>query len=143
MRLGKKKEKDKDGEKEQCIDGIARLICSAKQSHPAPLRGKFIYNILLELFCILSESQILFNSLYRWNRMVWCQILPTVFAMANSCEKFPSCISWSSYRNFIEILLLASTQLIIMIVKTSQNINSHFTSFSTSTPRKLNINCRT
>jgi hypothetical protein len=40
MRLGKKKEKDRDGEKEQCIDGIARLICSAKQSHPAPLRGE-------------------------------------------------------------------------------------------------------
>lgn len=41
MRLGKKKEKDRDGEKEQCIDGVARLICSAKQSHPVPLRGKF------------------------------------------------------------------------------------------------------
>lgn len=40
MRLGKKKEKDRDGEKEQCIDGVARLICSAKQSHPVPLRGK-------------------------------------------------------------------------------------------------------
>ncbi|CRK88259.1 CLUMA_CG002039, isoform A, partial [Clunio marinus] len=38
MRLGKKKEKDRDGEKEQCIDGVARLICSAKQSHPVPLR---------------------------------------------------------------------------------------------------------
>jgi hypothetical protein len=41
MRLGKKKEKDRDGEKEQCIDGVARLICSAKQSHPVPLRGEF------------------------------------------------------------------------------------------------------
>lgn len=40
MRLGKKKEKDRDGEKEQCIDGVSRLICSAKQSHPVPLRGK-------------------------------------------------------------------------------------------------------
>lgn len=40
MRLGKKKEKDRDGEKEQCIDGVARLICSAKQSHPVPLRGE-------------------------------------------------------------------------------------------------------
>lgn len=40
MRLGKKKEKDRELEK-QCIDGIARLICSPKQSHPVPLRGKF------------------------------------------------------------------------------------------------------
>ncbi|CAO1424644.1 unnamed protein product [Diamesa serratosioi] len=38
MRLGKKKEKDRDADKEQCIDGVARLICSAKQSHPVPLR---------------------------------------------------------------------------------------------------------
>ncbi|KAG4067941.1 hypothetical protein HA402_010627 [Bradysia odoriphaga] len=37
MRLGKKKEKDRELEK-QCIDGIARLICSPKQSHPVPLR---------------------------------------------------------------------------------------------------------
>lgn len=40
MRLGKKKEKDRELEK-QCIDGIARLICSPKQSHPVPLRGEF------------------------------------------------------------------------------------------------------
>lgn len=41
MRLGKKKEKDREGEKEQTVDGVARLICSPKQSHPIPLRGKF------------------------------------------------------------------------------------------------------
>ena len=40
MRLGKKKEKDRDTEKEQCIDNVARLICSPKQ-HLAPLRGKY------------------------------------------------------------------------------------------------------
>ncbi|XP_055853249.1 phosphofurin acidic cluster sorting protein 2 isoform X2 [Episyrphus balteatus] len=38
MRLGKKKEKDRDLEKEQCVEGVARLICSPKQSHPVPLR---------------------------------------------------------------------------------------------------------
>ncbi|XP_063704052.1 phosphofurin acidic cluster sorting protein 2 isoform X2 [Culicoides brevitarsis] len=37
MRLGKKKEKDRDMEKEQLVDGVARLICSPK-SHQAPLR---------------------------------------------------------------------------------------------------------
>lgn len=42
MRLGKKKEKDRELEK-QCIDGIARLICSPKQSHPVPLRGLHIF----------------------------------------------------------------------------------------------------
>lgn len=42
MRLGKKKEKDRDQEKEQFVDGVARLICSPnpKQSHPIPLRGR-------------------------------------------------------------------------------------------------------
>lgn len=40
MRLGKKKEKDRDTEKEQIIEGVARLICSPKQSHPTPMRGK-------------------------------------------------------------------------------------------------------
>lgn len=41
MRLGKKKEKDRELEKEQIVEGVARLICSPnpKQSHPAPLRG--------------------------------------------------------------------------------------------------------
>lgn len=39
MRLGKKKEKDRDGEKEQCVEGVARLICSANKSHHVPLRG--------------------------------------------------------------------------------------------------------
>lgn len=38
MRLGKKKEKDRDNEREQLVDGVARLICSPK-SHHAPLRG--------------------------------------------------------------------------------------------------------
>ncbi|KAL5284951.1 PACS1 family protein [Megaselia abdita] len=38
MRLGKKKEKDRDTEKEQLIEGVARLICSPKQSHPTPMR---------------------------------------------------------------------------------------------------------
>lgn len=46
MRLGKKKEKDRDTEKEQSVDGVARLICSPnpKQSHPIPLRGKSTEN---------------------------------------------------------------------------------------------------
>nr|XP_036673436.1 phosphofurin acidic cluster sorting protein 2 isoform X2 [Drosophila suzukii] len=38
MRLGKKKDKERDLEKEQCVEGVARLICSPKQSHPVPLR---------------------------------------------------------------------------------------------------------
>lgn len=39
MRLGKKKEKDRDTEREQIVDGVARIICSPK-SQQAPLRGK-------------------------------------------------------------------------------------------------------
>lgn len=53
MRLGKKKEKDKEQEKEQCVEGVARLICSPKQSHPVPLRGKEIL-LLYEKF---NENQ--------------------------------------------------------------------------------------
>lgn len=62
MRLGKKKEKDRDLEKEQFVDGVARLICSPnpKQSHPIPLRGENIspfLNLILYLsltpFCTI------------------------------------------------------------------------------------------
>lgn len=57
MRLGKKKEKDRDAEKEQCIDGVARLICSPKQSHLVPLRGelKFFF-LLLPFLSFFSRS---------------------------------------------------------------------------------------
>jgi len=42
MRLGKKKEKEKENEpKSQTVDGVTRLICSAK-THNIPLRGKII-----------------------------------------------------------------------------------------------------
>ncbi|XP_028173072.1 phosphofurin acidic cluster sorting protein 1-like, partial [Ostrinia furnacalis] len=40
MRLGKKKEKSGETEsgRAQVVDGVARLICSAKGSHNAPLK---------------------------------------------------------------------------------------------------------
>lgn len=42
MRLGKKKEKEKENEpKSQTVDGVTRLICSAK-THNIPLRGKIV-----------------------------------------------------------------------------------------------------
>lgn len=42
MRLGKKKEKSGEQEvgRAQTVDGVARLICSAKGSHNAPLKGE-------------------------------------------------------------------------------------------------------
>lgn len=41
MRLGKKKEKEKDPESKcQTVDGVLRLICSARASHTSPMRGK-------------------------------------------------------------------------------------------------------
>lgn len=54
MRLGKKKEKDRDTDKEQCIDNVARLICSPKQ-HLAPLRGKY-NSILVKLNILIIKS---------------------------------------------------------------------------------------
>jgi len=50
MRLGKKKDKERDLEKEQCVEGVARLICSPKQSHPVPLRGECFQLSLFEEF---------------------------------------------------------------------------------------------
>lgn len=51
MRLGKKKEKEKENEpKSQSVDGVTRLICSAK-THNIPLRGKIflsdVYNFII------------------------------------------------------------------------------------------------
>ncbi|XP_022907245.1 phosphofurin acidic cluster sorting protein 1 [Onthophagus taurus] len=37
MRLGKKKERELEA-KSQCVDGISRLICSARASHTSPMR---------------------------------------------------------------------------------------------------------
>lgn len=47
MRLGKKKEKERDNDgRSQTVEGVSRLICSVKTSHSAPMRG----NLLLEDF---------------------------------------------------------------------------------------------
>lgn len=62
MRLGKKKEKDRDAEKEQCVEGVARLICSANKSHHVPLRGKKInHNIASLMFFFLSFTFSLYS----------------------------------------------------------------------------------
>lgn len=92
MRLGKKKEKDKDGEKEQCIDGIARLICSAKQSHPAPLRGKLNLHERIKRINLISclKYHNFSHSLHRWHRVERCQVLPTLLTVADTCEKLSS-----------------------------------------------------
>lgn len=90
MRLGKKKEKDRDGEKEQCIDGVARLICSAKQSHPVPLRGElFVPNMCGRGQCWLCPFLSYSSSLHRRHRVDGRQVLPTFVPVANAREKFP------------------------------------------------------
>ena len=47
MRLGKKKEKSGETEtgRAQTVEGVARLICSAKGSHNAPLKGIYMFNL--------------------------------------------------------------------------------------------------
>lgn len=56
MRLGKKKEKEKENEpKSQSVDGVTRLICSAK-THNIPLRGKIhVLNKSLEFYYKLYQ----------------------------------------------------------------------------------------
>lgn len=40
MRLGKKKEKEREIEpRSQNVEGISRLICSARAAHTSPMRG--------------------------------------------------------------------------------------------------------
>lgn len=58
MRLGKKKEKERDSDgRSQTVEGVSRLICSVKTSHSAPMRGKIVI--------ILQISFSLF--IYTWN----------------------------------------------------------------------------
>lgn len=58
MRLGKKKEKEKENEpKNQTVDGVTRLICSAK-THNIPLRGKISY------FYQIHEQKVHYIPLY-------------------------------------------------------------------------------
>jgi PACS-1 cytosolic sorting protein len=67
MRLGKKKEKEKESDaKNQVIEGVTRLICSAK-SHNVPLKGtriipEFNFGTLI-IFLIFQFS------LMAWNGM--------------------------------------------------------------------------
>ena len=76
MRLGKKKEKEKENEpKSQNVEGVTRLICSAK-TH-VPLKGtQFLVNykkacsflFSIKCYCIIIIILFLFkNSNHRWN----------------------------------------------------------------------------
>lgn len=50
MRLGKKKEKERDTEpRSQNVEGVSRLICSAKAAHCARMKG-IKYIIFLNIF---------------------------------------------------------------------------------------------
>ena len=52
MRLGKKKEKEKENEpKSQTVEGVTRLICSAK-THNIPLRGNNMFQFSDNITCI-------------------------------------------------------------------------------------------
>lgn len=43
MRLGKKKEKEKDVEaRSQYIENVSRMICSVRSSHNTPLKGNSV-----------------------------------------------------------------------------------------------------
>lgn len=50
MRLGKKKEKERDSEpRSQNVDGVSRLICSAKAAHSAPMRGRLLFVVCKDM----------------------------------------------------------------------------------------------
>lgn len=56
MRLGKKKEKERDTEpRSQNVDGISRLICSAKTAHTAPMRG-----IVMKMYIFQTRTNLTF-----------------------------------------------------------------------------------
>lgn len=61
MRLGKKKEKDKDSEpRSQNVEGVSRLICSAKASHTVPMRGNCDFNSDINRIIIHNIFQTIF-----------------------------------------------------------------------------------
>ena len=61
MRLGKKKEKDKEAEI-RSVDGIIRLICLSKGQ--APLKGKFFFYFLSIFFFLLFFKWLMSFYLY-------------------------------------------------------------------------------
>lgn len=102
MRLGKKKEKDRDGEKEQCIDGVARLICSAKQSHPVPLRGKLEG---CRQATLGSDDLFVSPSIHRWHGVDGCEVLPALVAMADPREELSGRFDWRAVvGDFLSVL---------------------------------------
>lgn len=79
MRLGKKKEKERDSEpRSQNVDGISRLICSAKAAHSAPLRGVF-YSIFycLKVFKNCLHCFIVFVDGVEWTGVKFFQLSAT------------------------------------------------------------------
>lgn len=61
MRLGKKKEKEKESEpKSQVVEGVSRLICSAK-THSIPLKGNTFVHISFSrgYCCFVTYSKVI------------------------------------------------------------------------------------
>lgn len=64
MRLGKKKEKEKENEpKSQTVDGVTRLICSAK-THNIPLRGKMSCLYLIIFIHYIFMRRMYYSTFY-------------------------------------------------------------------------------
>ena len=81
MRLGKKKEKEKDSEaKSQVVEGISRLVCQAK-THHSLLKGSitdyFIYlktlKNLLNVCFFLSNLTVVIDGV-EWNNVKFFQL---------------------------------------------------------------------
>lgn len=93
MRLGKKKEKEKDSDgRSQIVEGVSRLICSVKTSHSAPMRGNERNIHLIGTKCNFG----LFSSCDRWHGLGRCEIFPIKFNMANAHKIFHSIFSRST-----------------------------------------------
>lgn len=61
MRLGKKKEKERDSDgRSQTVEGVSRLICSVKTSHSAPMRGKIVIILQISFFPFYLYMKLLY-----------------------------------------------------------------------------------
>lgn len=98
MRLGKKKEKTGEAEvgRAQTVDGVARLICSAKSSHNVPLKGKpYCYDVMVhfQYTCMYSALLIVVcifvRSIHRRHGAERREVLPAVDPVADARQDLP------------------------------------------------------
>ncbi|KAM7249472.1 hypothetical protein ACFE04_000065 [Oxalis oulophora] len=118
MRLGKKKEKDKENEhKCQLVDGVCRLICSPRAQN-IPLSGtSTLYQFVggREISPLCSKLLLYLKFQYRWKRVDWREIFPAIVSMADPYSKFSYYVVQRPARLYFKLICVSVLRLEVVV----------------------------